>query len=595
VARSVPLHRSLVVRLLATSVLIAVCSIAATAWLAVKSTSHAIQRQQSQALSDDAGIYDALLGYAAVHRSWAAAGPVVGALARSTGRRIALTTPDRQALADSAPAGALPLPTQASAVVDPLAVDPALLPSSGADAIDPRAVGPYRLTAAEHATLLAEANSTMRCLQALGDTSEISTGPSGRPSIVGNSYGILQMLNLCAGAKELLTPTATEARALAQLDGLVNPCLARQGLAAVHVDFTFSWVGPESTRSTADQTIANCIEAGRREQLAPYVAPAALLFVTSSARAPASAFDLSRANTERVAEVTALVLSVAVALTVLVATRLVRPLRALAEAARHPTEPHARVPVTGKDEIGYLASAFNDLSQRRERLEEQREAMVSDVAHELRNPLSNIRGWLEAVEDGVAVADPSLVSALLQEALLLQHIIDDLRDLAAADTDTFQLHPASIRVREVVALVAAAYDETARAAGVALETRIDGEPELWADPVRLRQAVGNLVSNAISHTPAGGQVVVEVFATLSELVIEVADTGSGIDAEDLPLVFDRFWRAEKSRSRRTGGSGLGLAIVQQLAHAHRGAVTATSTLGAGSVFTLRLPGGGTGS
>ncbi|MYW05776.1 ATP-binding protein, partial [Streptomyces sp. SID3343] len=118
-----------------------------------------------------------------------------------------------------------------------------------------------------------------------------------------------------------------------------------------------------------------------------------------------------------------------------------------------------------------------------------------------------------------------------------------------------------------------------------------GEPGLRvsADPVRLRQMVGNLVSNAVRHTPEGGSVIVHAFREGSEIVFEVTDTGTGIAAPDLPHVFDRFWRADKSRNRRTGGSGLGLAIVHRLARAHDGSVTARSTPGIGSVFTIRLP------
>jgi two-component system sensor histidine kinase BaeS len=246
--------------------------------------------------------------------------------------------------------------------------------------------------------------------------------------------------------------------------------------------------------------------------------------------------------------------------------------------------------VTGNDEIGYLAAAFNDLSERRERIEEQRKAMVSDVAHELRTPLSNIRGWLEATQDGVAVPDQSLIASLLEEALLLQHIIDDLRDLAAADAGSFRLHHEPVRIAELLDQVAEAHRARAEAAGVRLNVLpADGEAELTADPVRLRQAVGNLVDNAVRHTPSGGSVTVGARPVGDDLVIEVTDTGTGIGPDELPHVFDRFWRAEKSRSRQTGGSGLGLAIVRQLAHAHGGTVAATSEPGEGAVFTLRLP------
>ncbi|MEY9838130.1 ATP-binding protein [Streptacidiphilus sp. EB103A] len=593
--RSVPLRRSLVVRLLATSVLVAVCSTAATAWLAVKSTSRAIEQQQSQALSQDATIYSTLLDFAATHHSWDGVGPTVAALARSTGRRVALTTSTRAPVADSqpaanpAPAGRSPLPSQASAVVDPLNVDPALAPGSGASRIAAQATGPFQLSGKEQADLLNAADTTVSCLEEMGQTARITTSPGGRPSVVTNSgYAGLLVIDKC-NSKPLLFPTESEAKALAELDGLVNSCLTRQGIPPVEVDLDYSWTGRPTTSKKAAQTIATCIESGRREQLAPYVAPAALLFVTSPARTPGSVFDLSRANTIRIVEVTALVLAVTVAVTVLVATRLVRPLRALAEAAQRPDEPHARVPVRGRNEIGYLAAALNDLSQRRERIEQQREAMVSDVAHELRTPLSNIRGWLEAVQDGVAAPDAELVSALLQEALLLQHIIDDLRDLAAADADTFRLHPEPVRLREVLQQVASAHQDAARAAGVTLETRTEGDPGLVADPLRLRQAVGNLVSNGIRHTPEGGSVTVGARQDGPRTLIEVTDTGTGISSENLPHVFERFWRAEKSRSRQTGGSGLGLAIVRQLVEAHGGTVTVTSTSAAGTVFTIRLP------
>jgi len=124
---------------------------------------------------------------------------------------------------------------------------------------------------------------------------------------------------------------------------------------------------------------------------------------------------------------------------------------------------------------------------------------------------------------------------------------------------------------------------------VRLVTEADGDPEVVVDPVRLRQLVGNLVSNAVRHTPAGGTVTVRSRVTGGELTIEVADTGTGIDAADLPKIFDRFWRADGSRTRRTGGSGLGLAIARKLTEAHGGTVAVVSTLGTGSTFTVRMP------
>ncbi|WP_327069874.1 HAMP domain-containing histidine kinase [Kitasatospora sp. NBC_01250] len=626
--RRVPLRKSLLVRLLAASILVAVCSVAATAWLAVNTTSHEIQQEQVQTLSDDAGIYETLLGYAATHQNWDGAGPVLADLARRTGRHIALTGQSRQPIGDSAAPPASPVPSKASAVIDPLDVDQTLAPGGTTTRIDPRAVGPFALTPDERAQLRAQAGATADCLRTRGFAAETGTDPSGRPNVTVAGPTPDDGTAAACALPQLSAPTPTEQQALSRLGELVDACLSPEGLGPVKLGIDPSGVvpgpqvqgagrppassvippgpvvspaapsapaatpapRPNPSAERDDQAVAACVDSSRRQQLAPYVAPAALLFISDSSGTTAPAFHLTRAGTLRIAGVSGLVLALTVALSVLLATRLVRPLRALTDAAQHPTEPHARVPVTGDDEIGYLAAAFNDLSERRERIEEQRKAMVSDVAHELRTPLSNIRGWLEATQDGVAVPDQALIASLLEEALLLQHIIDDLRDLAAADAGSFRLHREPVRIAELLDQVAEAHRARAEAAGVLLSVPpADGGTELVADPVRLRQAVGNLVDNAVRHTPRGGSVTVGARPAGDELLIEVADTGTGIAAAELPHVFDRFWRAEKSRSRQTGGSGLGLAIVRQLAHAHGGTVTATSRPGEGAVFTLRLP------
>ncbi|WSX64656.1 HAMP domain-containing histidine kinase [Streptomyces sp. NBC_00986] len=564
--------------------MIAVCSVAATAWLAARTTSSAIQQEQGQLLSSDTEIYDTLVGYAAAHPNWNGVAPTLRRLAERTGRRITLTTQSRRTIATSSTTTAAALPTRASAVVDPLHTDPALLPDAGANRIDPRAVGPYRLTAAERESLSGRAHKLLACLGGPGGGAALVTGPSGRPSIkiTNSALGGASGDRGC-GLAGLALPVASEREPLARLTDMVDDCLRRRHLEPVKfgVDFVVVYGGPPAQA---------CLDTARRDQLTPYAAPAALLFVATLAGSTAApAFHFTSANTTRIAGVAGLVLLVTVAVTVVVGTRLVRPLRALADAARRPVEEHQRVPVTTNDEIGFLAAAFNDLTQRRERMEGQRRAMVSDVAHELRTPLSTIRGWLEAVQDGIATSDQALVDSLLEEALLLQHIVDDLQDLAEADAGQLRIHPEPLLVRDLLDHVATAHLGRAETAGVTLTTRTDGDPELSGDPVRLRQVVGNLVSNAIRHTPRGGTVTLRAHRTAGHVTIEVADTGTGIPAEDLPRVFDRFWRAEKSRSRRTGGSGLGLAIVRRLTETHGGTVTVTSTVGAGTVFTVRLP------
>ncbi|MFG3241394.1 sensor histidine kinase [Streptomyces sp. NPDC048157] len=622
-----PLRGSLFGRLLAVSALVAACSVAATAWIAVQTTSGAIKQEQGQNLTADARIYNTLLGYAAGHSTWDGVDGTVRDLARQSGRRIALTTEQRRPLADSASLPSPPaLPPQASAIVDPLSVDTALSRTAdreggAADRVDPRAVGPFRLPAAERTALQNAADRNAACLNRIGIAADVVRGASGRPrvQVVGNDPDRLR--NTRCTSEELDTPTATERKALDALNGLANACLKRQNRSAIHLNPDLSWGDgpmpqpvagvakvatpvPSVRNGEDDRAAASCVDTARREQLSSYVASPALLFIGDEGGTTVPGFDLSPANTAKIAGAAALVLALTVGATVLAGSRLVRPLHALTGAAQRMRdgEDSAPVRVTDDNEIGRLAAAFNDMADHRARLETQRKDMVSDVAHELRTPLSNIRGWLEAAQDGLAEPDPAFIASLHTEAVQLQHIIDDLQDLAAADAGALRLHPEPVRIEDVLAQVAAAHQARAETAGVALSALpwADGAPapELWADPVRLRQAVGNLVSNAVRHTPSGGRVTVRAYgcgpstdgaADGGEVVVEVADTGSGISAAHLPHVFDRFWRAEKSRSRRTGGSGLGLAIVRKLVEAHGGSVGAASVEGQGSVFTVRLP------
>ncbi|MFH8474125.1 sensor histidine kinase [Streptomyces sp. NPDC018000] len=638
-----PLRKSLFGRLLAVSALVAACSVAATAWLAVQTTSGAIKQEQGQNLTADARIYNTLLGYAAAHPTWDGVDRTVRELARQSGRRIALTTEQRRPLADSAGRTSPPaLPPQASAIVDPLSVDTALSQTLGragvtADRVDPRAVGPFRLPAAERTALQRAAEHSVACLSRTGVAADVVQGPSGRSRIevVGNDPDRVQAIR-CASDK-LDEPTATERKALKALNQLANACLKRQDRTGVQLNLDLSWgdgsetgAGTRANAPTAapiripvaepsvrtsddDRATASCVDTARREQLSSYVASPALLFIGDEGGTTVPGFDLSPANTAKIAGAAALVLALTVGATMLAGARLVRPLHALTGAAQRMRdgEDSAPVLVTDDNEIGRLAAAFNDMSAHRARLEGQRKDMVSDVAHELRTPLSNIRGWLEAAQDGLAEPDPAFISSLHTEAVQLQHIIDDLQDLAAADAGALRLHPEPIRIEDVLGQVAAAHQARAETAGVSLtvveKTAGTPLPELTADPVRLRQAIGNLVSNAVRHTPEDGKVTLQAYGSecaaddvtaddmvagdmvVGEVVVDVTDTGSGISAADLPHVFDRFWRAEKSRNRRTGGSGLGLAIVRKLVEAHSGSVSAVSVEGQGSVFTLRLP------
>ncbi|MGW3031588.1 sensor histidine kinase [Streptomyces sp. NPDC001178] len=601
--RRIPLRKRMLVRLLIASVLIAVCSVAATAWLAVETTTRALREEQGQDLADDMRILAELSGYAATHPDWKGVGATVRSLAATMGRRIALTTADRTLIADSARKGTS-LPLGAAATVDPLHTDTYTETGAQLSGIDPRAVGPYRLTAKERAQLDAIAEKQRTCYRRFGVETKVEHSPSGRPMIV-NSDGTAAPdypAEDC-GYGLFSDPTGTEKKALDELTRGARACLQQHGLnlgRPLYLMLSPPGKAPVSRYAIAKfakegdakavKTAQTCSDDALRTQLDPYVAPVAELYLGGDDTTPPR-FDMSPANKAKIVGAAGLVLAVTLAVTAVVATRLVRPLRALTEAAQQPPDMHVRVPVTTRDETGILAEAFNDLTERRARLEAQRKAMVSDIAHELRSPLTNIRGWLEVTRDGVVDPDPALLGSLHEEALVLQRIIDDLQDLAAADAGTLRLHREPVRADELLDQVAAAHRVAADTAGVTVRTEQDGSPWLDADPVRMRQALGNLVSNALRHTPAEGTVTLAARRDGDEVVFTVTDTGTGIAPQDLPHVFDRFWRAEKSRSRRTGGSGLGLPIVRHLVAAHGGTAVAECEPGAGAVFTLRLPGG----
>ncbi|MFD4506863.1 ATP-binding protein [Streptomyces sp. NPDC058457] len=606
----IPWRKRLLVRLLFTSVLIALCSVAATAWLAVTTTTSALEEEQGQDLAADNKILAELSGYAADHPDWTGVQHTVRTLARKTGRRIALTTADRTPIADSA-LHDTPLPPRPAAAVDPLHTDTYTEFGAQLSGIDPRAVGPFRLTAAERKEMDLVAEKQKSCFGRFSTGTSVQHTPSGRPYVVvedgtDTSYyykygcGDLVMTGATGRNSALDFPTPTETKALTALTGLARPCLQAKDMdLGGKLSLTYDTTGrnpvsggflitKKDVRRSMDQIAKNCVLNARRTQLEPYVAPAAELFLGIGDQT-APRFDMSPANKAKIVGAAGLVLAVTVAVTAVVAMRLVRPLRALTAAAQQPPELHVRAPVRTRDETGLLAEAFNDLTERRERLEEQRKAMVSDIAHELRSPLTNIRGWLEVTRDGLVDPDPALLGSLHEEALVLQRIIDDLQDLAAADAGTLRVHREPVRAADLIDQAAAAHRVAADAAGVTLLTDTDGTAWLDADPVRMRQALGNLVSNAIRHTPADGTVTLSARHDGDDVVLTVTDTGPGISADDLPHVFERFWRAEKSRSRRTGGSGLGLPIVRHLLAAHDGTAEVRSEPGKGAEFTLRLP------
>jgi two-component system sensor histidine kinase BaeS len=279
---------------------------------------------------------------------------------------------------------------------------------------------------------------------------------------------------------------------------------------------------------------------------------------------------------------------VALLVTFALSGRILRHVSELTDAARRMREGdlEVRVRPDGDDEIARLGRAFNDMAERLAQTERVKRQMVGDVAHELRSPVTNLRCALESIQDGLVPADAARIDVLYSETLLLQRLIGDLQDLALAESGGLALRIEPVDVADVARR--AIGDGAARPA---VDLAVDpGASSVRADRDRLEQMLRNLLSNARRHTPADGRITVRAERRGSFVRLSVADTGCGIAAEHLPHVFDRFYRADRSRDRSTGGAGLGLAIVRRLAEAHGGSASASSDGdGRGSTFCLDLP------
>lgn len=267
--------------------------------------------------------------------------------------------------------------------------------------------------------------------------------------------------------------------------------------------------------------------------------------------------------------------------------RLTAPATRIVEAA-HRIESgdySARVPVRGPSELRSVARAFNAMSGRLEADETRRRSVLADVAHELRTPITVIRGQAEGIIDGVYSADAEQMRPVLEATRTLEVLVDDLRTLALAESGGLQLHREPVELAVLVHDVFETYREAAGTRGVQLRAAVD-PPGLIveADPVRLRSALGNLVANSLRHTQAGGSVQVGAAAAGSVIRLSVRDDGEGVPTELLPRVFDRFVKGADS-----AGSGLGMAIVRDIAEAHGGTAAITSEPGLGTEVTLLLP------
>jgi signal transduction histidine kinase len=266
--------------------------------------------------------------------------------------------------------------------------------------------------------------------------------------------------------------------------------------------------------------------------------------------------------------------------------RLTQPMDNLINAARRieAGDYSAQIPEYGSPDIRSVARAFNSMSARLKTVDDQRRSFMADVTHELRTPLSVIRGQAEAIADGVYPADTAHLAPILDATQALDRLVEDLRTLVQTDAGNLILHKEPTDPGALVHDTVESFRSQAESAGLSLSTEIAADiPPIDVDPARIRQVIGNLLSNAIRHTPSGGSVKAAVRSSGDQVTVSIADTGEGIPPELLPHVFERFVKGPNST-----GSGLGLAIARDIVSAHSGRIEMTSSE-SGTTLRVTLP------
>ena len=287
-----------------------------------------------------------------------------------------------------------------------------------------------------------------------------------------------------------------------------------------------------------------------------------------------------------------LAIGIALLLTFILSRRMMSPIGVLAGAARRlgRGDLSQRVRLQGEGEVALLAEAFNSMAGDLEYAEQLRRNMVADVAHELRTPLSNIQGYLEAIRDGMVEPDAGAIRSLNEETSLLSRLVSELQELSLAEAGELKLVYQAEDIADLVRQAATSWQPQLSAGEISLSLELpDDLPLVNIDWQRVNEVLHNIVENAVAHTRKGGTIKITASHKGKWVEVSVTDTGEGIPAEDLPHIFERFYRVDKSRARATGGSGLGLTIAKRLIEAHGGTIVVQSKLGEGSRFSFTLP------
>jgi signal transduction histidine kinase len=247
---------------------------------------------------------------------------------------------------------------------------------------------------------------------------------------------------------------------------------------------------------------------------------------------------------------------------------------------------HARVAESSPGAFGHLARTFNHMTITLEQNERQRQRLMADIAHELRTPVHILQGNLEGVIDGIYLPSAERLALMLEETQNLTRLIEDIRMITLLESDHLPLSPTILEIEALLNRMKERFHSAAAKCQVAIQVSVDDPMTVWADPLRLEQVIGNLIMNALQHTPAKGTITLHAFSRLQRAHILIEDTGNGIAPEDLPHLFDRFWSQPHGKQ---GHSGLGLAIAKELTQAHKGTIFASSVLGTGTTITIELP------
>jgi len=285
-------------------------------------------------------------------------------------------------------------------------------------------------------------------------------------------------------------------------------------------------------------------------------------------------------------------ISIALLITFFLSRRILSPVLALTRAARHLGQGDfsQRVIIKDKSEVGELAGAFNAMAENLERNEQLQRNMIADIAHELRTPLSNLKGYLEAVRENVIKPDEKIIRSLDEEASLLSRLVSDLQELSLAEAGELKMNLQQQDITELINQTMFTLQTQAEEKGIALTSNIhDSLSAVNIDSQRISQVLRNLLENALAHTTKGDIIVISAKEANKWIEVSILDNGEGIPSEDLPNIFERFYRVDKSRTRATGNSGLGLTIARRLVEAHGGKINAQSKPGEGSRFYFTIP------